>query len=475
MAINIPIISEFDGQGIDKAIKQFKQLETTSEKAQFAIKKAAVPAAAALAGLAVALGDATKAAMDDQKEQSALATTLRNVTGATADQIKEVEDQISAMSRASGIADTDYRKSLEALTRGTKDVRSAMKDMNLVMDISTALQMDSTTVADALAKAYQGNFKALRTLSPEMSDMIKQGASLDEVMVVLGNTFGGSTANSAETAAGKFKILKNSIGETKESIGAALLPVVEAVLPILQKFADWAQDNPDAFVAIAGAIGLVAGAIVATNIAMALNPFSAIAIGIALLVTGLGIAYKKFEWFRTGVQTIINGVIGVFETLVNGFIIAVNTIIRAYNLIPFRDNVDTIDHLNLSGIGGSGASTGAKTLQQIEAEARAVSSALPSFAPPVSLPAAAPSGGGGGGTSQPKISKDMLAIANLPTIDAMATLLNPGPQFGIQERMANVTVNVEGGISTSAEIGESVVNALRAYSRSAGPLALDIA
>jgi hypothetical protein len=36
MAINIPIISEFDGKGIKKAIAQFKQLETTSEKAQFA-------------------------------------------------------------------------------------------------------------------------------------------------------------------------------------------------------------------------------------------------------------------------------------------------------------------------------------------------------------------------------------------------------------------------------------------------------
>ena len=60
MAINIPIISEFDGKGIKKAIAQFKQLETTSEKAQFAIKKAAVPAAAALGGLALALGDATK-------------------------------------------------------------------------------------------------------------------------------------------------------------------------------------------------------------------------------------------------------------------------------------------------------------------------------------------------------------------------------------------------------------------------------
>jgi hypothetical protein len=39
MALSIPIVSEFDGKGIDKAIKEFKQLETVGEKAQFAIKK----------------------------------------------------------------------------------------------------------------------------------------------------------------------------------------------------------------------------------------------------------------------------------------------------------------------------------------------------------------------------------------------------------------------------------------------------
>ena len=48
MALSIPIVSEFDGKGIDKAIKEFKQLETVGEKAQFAIKKAAIPAAAAI-------------------------------------------------------------------------------------------------------------------------------------------------------------------------------------------------------------------------------------------------------------------------------------------------------------------------------------------------------------------------------------------------------------------------------------------
>jgi uncharacterized membrane protein YjjP (DUF1212 family) len=437
MAINIPIISEFDGKGVSKAIKQFKQLETTGEKAQFAIKKAAVPAAAALAGLAVALGDATRAAMEDQQEQAALALTLQNVTGAGAAQTAQVEKQISAMSRASGVADTEYRKALEALVRGTKDVGIAMNDMNLVMDISTATGMDSASVADALAKAYQGNFKALRSLSPEMSTMIKEGATLDEVMNVLGGTFGGATAKNAETAAGKMAILKNSIGETKESIGAALLPVLEAVLPVLQKFADWAQNNPGAFLFIAGAIGAVAAAIVATNIAMALNPFALIAAGIALLIVGLVAAYKKFEWFSTGVNAVINGIIGVFEAFANSWIKVINVIIKGYNALPLLPDIGYISEIKLGRLGGNETTPG-------------------------------------GGLAIPKMAEG--GIVNSPTL---ALIGEAGPEAVVPlDRMntgGGVTVNVTGGLSTSAEIGQAVVNALRAYSRSAGPLALNIA
>jgi hypothetical protein len=41
--------------------------------------------------------------------------------------------------------------------------------------------------------------------------------------------------------------------------------------------------------------------------------------------------------------------------------------------------------------------------------------------------------------------------------------------------MGGVTVNVTGGLSTSAEIGQAVVNALRAYNRSAGPANIQVA
>ena len=431
--LSIPIISEFDGKGVSKAIKQFKQLETAGEKAQFAIKKAAIPAAAALTGIAVALGDATKAAVEDAQEQAKLKVTLQNVTDASDAQVKATEDQISAMSRASGIADTDYRKALEALVRGTKDVGVATKDMTLVMDIAQSLQMDSATVADALAKAYQGNFKALRTLSPEMSTMIKEGASLDEVMAVLGGTFGGAVAANAETAAGKLAIMKNSIGETKESIGAALLPVLEAVLPYLQKFADWAQDNPEAFLVIAGAIGAVAAAIVATNIAMALNPFSLIAAGIALLVVGLVVAYKKFEWFSTGVKAVVNGIIGVFEVWANSWIKVINAIIKGYNALPLLPDIGFIGEIKIGRVGGDEGTNS------------------------------------GGGITIPKMASG--GIVNSPTLamigEAGPEAVIPLSKMGRMGGGMNITINA-GLVSTPAQIGQQIIEAIQQAQRRSG-------
>ena len=437
MSLSIPIISEFDGKGVKQAIKQFKQLEGVGAKAQFAIKKAAIPAAAAIGGLAFALGDATKAAMEDAAAQSQLALALENSAGASAAQVKQTENFIGAMSRATGVADDQLRPAMAALVRGTKDVQAAQDLMSLTLDISTGLQLDQTTVAEALAKAQQGNFKALRSLTPEMSALIKEGADLNTVMDVLGGTFGGAASAAAETAAGKMKILSNSVAETKESIGAALLPVVEAALPILQKFADWAQKNPNAFLAIAAAIGGIAIAITAVNFAMALNPFTAIAAGIALLVVGVIYAYNKFETFRNIIKNVINGVASYFEFMANAWVTAANIIIKGLNLINPFDDIPYIPKISIGRMSNDSDTSG-------------------------------------GGMVIPKMADG--GIVTGPTI---AMIGEAGPEAVIPlDRMKNsggITVNVTGGLATSAEIGQAVVNAIRAYNRSAGPANIQVA
>jgi hypothetical protein len=468
MALSIPIVSEYDGKGVSKAIKEFKQLETVGEKAQFAIKKAAVPAAAALTAVAGALGLAAKAAAEDEQQQAILANTMQNVVGATDATVAATEDMIAAMSRATGTADSELRPAFAALLVGTKDVGDATSALTLAQDVSTATGLSLATVSDALSKAYAGNMRGLRALSPEMMGLIKEGASLDVVMMALNDNFGGAAARSAETAAGKFKILKNSLAETQESIGAALLPVLQKVLPYLQAMADWAQRNPKAFLIIAGTISAVAAAIMAVNIAMALNPFGLIAVGIAALVTALTFAYTKFETFRTIVNTVLNGLITGFEMFANAFIGAINLIIRGMNLInPFSD-IGSLPTISLGRIGGGSGGATAVTSDTRTADrmAREAGASIPSVAPIIGGGA----GGGGGGGSVGGGGGGVGGGDGLMTIQGGLTTFGMAERIAAREQAAPVNIVVNGGISTSAEIGQSVYNALVQYKQVYGPL-----
>ena len=458
--LSIPIISEFDGKGVNKAIKEFKQLETVGEKAQFAIKKAAVPAAAALGAVTAALTLAVKAAAEDEAQQAQLALTLKNVTNATKTQVKASEDMISAMSRATGTADSELRPALAVLVTGTKDIATATKALTLAQDIAIGSNKSLGEVSEALARAYGGNMKGLQALSPEIKAMIKDGASLDEVMQVLSGTFGGAAATAADTAAGKFKILQNSLDETKESIGAALLPIVEKALPVLQKFADWAQKNPQAFLAIAGAITAISVAILAVNFAMALNPFSAIAAGVAALVVGIIYAYNKFETFRTIVNGVLNGLIRGFEVFANAWINTTNLIIRGMNLInPFSD-IPSLPTISLGSIGGSGTGGGFSGVSE-RAGMPVTSTSMPAMPVPTA-PLPSVGGGGSGGVSagggsifQPRVGGGS---------DPSGGLLNGGG-------LGNINVTVNTGVGDPVEIGKSIVDALTAYKSRTGSLA----
>ena len=424
--ISIPIISEFDGKGISNAVQQFKQLEGAGAKAQFAIKKAAVPAAAALGGLAVALGDAVKGAMEDAAAQQQLALAIKNNVGATDNQIAALEDWISAQGRLLGVADDELRPALAKLARQTGSIEEAQAGVSLAMEISAGTGKDLATVTTALEKAYGGQVGALAKLDPSLKALIKDGMSAGEAMGILEAKFMGSAETAANTAEGGFKRLGLTLSETKESIGAALLPVMEKILPVLQKFADWAQRNPNLFLAIAAAIGAIAVAITAVNFAMALNPFTAIAAGIAVMVVALVAAYNKFEGFRTVVNATVNFVSDAFETMGNAIIMVLNAIIRAFNLLP-GPNIPTIPHISLGKLGGGGASSG-------------------------------------GGAGIPKMAEG--GIVTSPTL---ALIGEAGPEAVVPlskmgQMGGGVTINVNGGDPNA------VVDALKRWYRQNGPV-----
>jgi len=455
-SVNIPIISEFDAKGTQRGIKEFQSLEGASAKASFAMKKAALPAAAAIAGIGFALVGATKAAMEDQAEQVQLALALQNVTGATDEQIASTESMISKMSLASGVADSELRPALASLVRGTHDIATANEALALAQDISAGSGKDLATVSDALAKAYGGNFKALGALSPEIKSMIKDGASLEEVMNVLGGSFGGASEAAANTAEGGMKRLGIALAETKESIGAALLPAVEAILPVLLKFAGWAQNNTKTLLIIAGAIAGVSAAVLifnaAVGIATVVNTLFAlsltaaqlamvgfITLGIALVIAALVALYFKFDIVREIVDTVFDAMLvggkAVFQGLTTYFTGVYNIFKTLFNGIATLWN-NTVGKLSFK---------------------------IPSWVP----------GLGGFGFSVPNIP--YLAEGGIVTGPTLAMIGEKGPEavIPLSGRNSgfgggiNITVNA-GLVSTPAQIGQQIIEAIQKAQRQSG-------
>ncbi len=447
MGILLPIVSEFDSKGIDKAVKEFQTLEGVGAKTGFALKKAALPAAAAIAGLGAALGSATQAAMEDAAAQEQLAGVIRRSTlDATQDAIDVNEKFISSLSRATATADDALRPALATLVQSTGDLTLGQELLQQALDISASTGKDLSTVTDALSKAYNGNMKGLKALDASLIPLIADGAEFETVMEALAATTGGAATDAANTAAGQMANLKIQFDEAKESIGAALLPVMQKLLDALLPLAYWAQENTRLVLIFAGAIGGLSVAVLAVNTAMKIyqatliiasaaqaafnfivsaNPIGIAVLAIAGLVAAFVILEKRFGAVTDALK-IINTVFNVF--LINPIRILLDLIgklISALGKIPGLGSLGNFVGGAIKGI--PGLATGGIVTQPTLAM-------IGERGPEAVIPLDRMTGGGGG-----------------------------------------ITVNVMGGLSTSAEIGQAVVNAIRAYNRSAGPANIAVA
>jgi hypothetical protein len=483
MALSVAILSEFNGKGIEKARQEFAQLEGAGAKAGFVIKKAMVPATAAIGALAAGLFDATKAAIEDAQSQTMLAEQLRTSTKATDRQIAAVENWISTQGRLLGVTDDQLRPAIAKLTRATNDVGRAQKLAAIAMDISAATGKDLESVTTALAKAENGQYAALKKLgiplgenTQALADMAKESKAVSKAQLALtaamesgdkkeiakatdrlrvaqeklnavtvegadfaddlSKVFGGAATESANTAAGQFQRLSLAFNETKESIGAALLPAVEAVLPVLQKFGAWAQENPQTFLVIAAALGAIAVSIMAINVAMALNPIGLIVAGVIALVAAVVLAYKRFETVRTVVDAVFGALKWYIGNAIQGFKDMVGIVKAVFNGIAQAWN-NTFGKLSFT---------------------------VPSWVPGI----------GGKGFAVPDIP--MLAEGGVVTGPTLAMIGEAGPEAVIPlDRMGSmgagsnqVTINVNGGDPNA------VVDALRRYMRQNGSVPIRV-
>ena len=221
-----------------------KAVENNSKKIADFGKKAALAFAAAGAAAGAFAISAVKAAAQDETGRKKLEQTIRSNTKATELQIAAIDDYITKQSIATATTDDVLRPALSRLIRSTKDVTEAQDLLNLAQEISVATGKPLETVTTALGRAYDGSNTALGRLGIGIDKTALKTQSFDEITKDLKKTYQGFIENESENAEFKFEQLTIAIDETKESIGAALLPIVKdladfiivSVVPRLEAF-----------------------------------------------------------------------------------------------------------------------------------------------------------------------------------------------------------------------------------------------
>lgn len=305
---------------------------TRGQKMGAGIKRATLPAIAALGALAVAGKSAAQAAAEDEAAQVKLAGALERTAGATAAQVAGAEAFISKLSLQTGIADDELRPALAKLASATGSVGLAQKDLGLALDISAQSGKSVEVVSKALAGAYDGKTAALSKLVPGLDATMLKEKDMTAITAALADKVGGAAVESANTATGRYRIMQVQLGELQEGIGAGLIPIISKMTTIVLAATKAASEHTTAAKIVVGVIAALATGVLAARAAMALyqagtvavraataawsaaqfvlnvalnaNPVGIVVIAIAALVAGVVIAYKKSETFRGAVNAL---------------------------------------------------------------------------------------------------------------------------------------------------------------------------
>jgi hypothetical protein len=248
-ALTLKLLADVDNftKNLNKADKDVMsfgdKVSDFGKKAGLAFAAAGAAAVAYAGKLAI---DGVKSAIADAAAQEKLALTLKNVTGATENQIKATEDYITQTSLAFGITDDDLRPSLERLARATGDVTKAQKLQTVAIDVAAGSGKSLEAVTNAMARAAEGNTSALSRLGVGLTAAQLKTMSMDEITAKLADTFENQASVKADTFQGKLSRLQIAFDEGKETVGSyiltAITPMVETivnrVIPAIADFTD---------------------------------------------------------------------------------------------------------------------------------------------------------------------------------------------------------------------------------------------
>ena len=246
-----------------------------------------------------------------------LETALKNA-GASFEQFKEPIDKAQKAMEGYGYTNAQTQEALGNLTTALKDPNKALADLSLAADLAKYKHIDLADAATAVARAQEGNLRALKQLGIDLpitatsasklaaahdalskatdaaSSYLKahsdatdasskshaayetllgkveaaqqkvndQSSAGKDIMKGLADAIGGQAAAQAETFSGKMQALKASSEDVVKNIGMALIPILENLMLAIKGVIDFFKEHK----LIAEAVAIVLGTVLTAAI-----------------------------------------------------------------------------------------------------------------------------------------------------------------------------------------------------------------
>lgn len=262
MAINLPIVSKFDSKGVDQADSALQRLGGIAG----GIGAAAAAGLAVASAAAVAFGvSALKAAADadhitKNMENAAKNAGLYGSTAAEIDKVtKSLDEHSTKLAEATGV-DDEYINGLKTAWLSVPAIAGMGIDginrlATISLDIAASAGKDAEGVATSIAKAFENPESALMKLQKAgvfltdqqnaMYTQLVETGQAAEAQGYLVDTLGEKYKGAAEAAANPFKRLEVIFENLKETVGSAMLPAIEKLVPLVADFVTKLTASPE--------------------------------------------------------------------------------------------------------------------------------------------------------------------------------------------------------------------------------------
>lgn len=250
-AVIARIVTQYSAKGSKAAQKDIAKLGKDFDKFAKRSALAFAAAGAAVGAFTVKVGtDAVRAAMEDQKSQVLLANSLRNTVGATDAAIAGTEDYITVLQKQVSVTDDELRPALSRLVGATGSIETGQKLLATALNISAQSGADLASSSDAIIKATRGQYKGLALLVPQLSNSTIKSKDFAKALGEVDKATAGAASKRAATLEYRLKGLNIAYGEILETLGYALLPVIEKfadviTTKVLPRLEAWIAANKD--------------------------------------------------------------------------------------------------------------------------------------------------------------------------------------------------------------------------------------